>query len=344
MSSIVMSLSAFIIACVLTWLLRVYAIRNNVLDIPVHRSSHSIPTPRGGGVAIVITLLAFVGIGYFSQLISRDMMLALAIPGLITAVIGFIDDHKHIDAKLRLVFHFLAAGSGLYFIGGFPAVVFAGYSINIPIVGIVFGLLFLVWMLNLYNFMDGINGIAGSEAVSFGALSLLVIGLSNPALLGQDLSLCLLILAGASIGFLVWNFPVVRIFMGDAGSGFLGIVIGLLVLIVSHEDSRLFFAELILLGVFVVDATVTLLRRVAHGQKPFEAHASHCYQILSRHYQSHAKVTTGAIAINVFWLTPLSFAAATSRLDGVLALIIAWVPLIALAWKCGAGVKDKIRA
>ncbi|MCC8365025.1 glycosyltransferase family 4 protein [Xenorhabdus sp. PB61.4] len=342
MSFIVTLLAAFIIAYILTWLLRGYAIRNNVFDIPVHRSSHSTPTPRGGGIAIVITLLTFMSIGYFSLLISRDVMLALAIPGLITAVIGFLDDHGHIDARLRLLFHFLAAGSGLYFIGGFPTIVVAGYSINIPVVSIIFGMLFLVWMLNLYNFMDGINGIAGIEAVSFGALSLLVISLSNPALLDQDLSLCLLILAGASLGFLVWNFPAARIFMGDAGSGFLGIVIGLLLLIASQADHRLFFAELILLGVFVIDSTVTLLRRVAHRHKPFEAHASHCYQILSRHYQSHTKVTTGVIAINVLWLTPLSFAAAASYLDGVLALIIAWVPLIVLAWKYGAGVKDKI--
>ncbi|PDO90094.1 MraY family glycosyltransferase [Kosakonia pseudosacchari] len=343
MSFIFMLLVAFVIATALTWLLRVYAIRNNVLDIPVHRSSHSIPTPRGGGVAIVITLIVLLAIGYGLQLISSNLMLALIVPGLITAVIGFQDDHGHIDAKLRLVFHFLAAGLGLYFIGGFPTLIIAGYSVNVPAVGSIFGLLFLVWMLNLYNFMDGINGIAGSEAVLFGVLSLVVLGLSQPSVLGLDFSMCLVILAGASLGFLVWNFPVARIFMGDAGSGFLGIIIGLTVLVAGHVDGRFFFAELILLGVFVVDATLTLLRRVTRGQKPFEAHASHCYQILSRHYQSHAKVTMGAIVINIFWLTPLSYAAASSRLDGLLALVIAWCPLMALAWMCGAGVKDKVR-
>ncbi|TDT58931.1 Fuc2NAc and GlcNAc transferase [Enterobacter sp. AG5470] len=339
---VAMFLTIFMVACFLTWLLRGYAIRNNVLDVPVHRSSHSIPTPRGGGVAIVISLAVFTAIGYFAHFISGDVSLALIVPGLITAIIGFLDDHGHIDAKLRLVFHFVAAGAGLYFIGGFPTIVIAGYSINIPVVSTLFGLLFLVWMLNLYNFMDGINGIAGSEAVSFSLLSLLVIVISHPTMPVQNLQVCLLLLAGASFGFLVWNFPIARIFMGDAGSGFLGIIIGLIVLIASYVDSSLFFAELILLGIFIIDATVTLLRRVARGQKPFEAHASHCYQILSRRYQSHTKVTTGVIVINTLWLAPFSYAVASSHLDGVVALIIAWLPLVIVAWKCGAGVKDKV--
>ena len=339
----IMLVVSFIAAGSLTWLLRIYAIRHNVLDIPVHRSSHSIPTPRGGGVSIVLTFAFLAVIGYVLKQIEIDTMLALVVPGFITALIGFLDDHGHIDAKLRLLFHFIAAGLGLYFIGGFPTLVIAGYSLDFPIVGTIFGLLFLVWMLNLYNFMDGINGIAGSEAVLFGLLSLAVIGFTHPELLTTELSLCLSILAGASLGFLLWNFPVARIFMGDAGSGFLGIVIGLTVLIASHADSRLFFSEMILLSVFIVDATVTLLRRVVRGQKPFEAHASHCYQILSRRYQSHAKVTTGVIIINIVWLTPLSIAAANSRLNGIVALAIAWIPLIIAAIVCGAGVKDKLR-
>ncbi|WP_039058588.1 glycosyltransferase family 4 protein [Enterobacter sp. Bisph1] len=339
----IMLVVSFIAAGSLTWVLRIYAIRHNVLDIPVHRSSHSIPTPRGGGVSIVLTFASLVVIGYFLQLIKIDTMLALVVPGFITAVIGFLDDHGHIDAKLRLLFHFIAAGLGLYIIGGFPKLVIAGYSLDFPVFGTIFGLLFLVWMLNLYNFMDGINGIAGSEAVLFGLLSLAVIGFTHPELLTTDLSLCLSILAGASLGFLLWNFPIARIFMGDAGSGFLGIIIGLTVLIASHADYRLFFSEMILLSVFIVDATVTLLRRVVRGQKPFEAHASHCYQILSRRYQSHAKVTTGVIIINIVWLMPLSIAAANSRLNGIAALAIAWMPLIIVAIASGAGIKDKLR-
>lgn len=334
-------LVAFVASAALTCLLRLYAIRNNVLDIPVNRSSHTIPTPRGGGVAIVITLIVLLFGTYLLGLISVNMMLALIVPGFIIAVIGFLDDHGHIDAKLRLSFHFISAGLGLYFLGGFPDINILGFNIQVPVIGIIFGLLFLVWMLNLYNFMDGINGIAGVEAVTFSVLSFVIIYFTEPTLLDNGLSVLLMVLGGASLGFLIWNFPVAKIFMGDAGSGFLGITIGLTVLLITRENSTLFLSEIILLGIFIVDATITLIRRVGRKQKPFEAHSSHCYQIVARHFQSHARTTTAVLAINLLWLAPLAFLAANSYLDGTMALLIAWAPLIFIAWRCGAGVKDR---
>ncbi|MDM7084846.1 glycosyl transferase, partial [Enterobacter hormaechei] len=150
-----------------------------------------------------------------------------------------------------------------------------------------------------------------------------------------------LALIGAAAGFIVWNFPRAKIFMGDAGSGFLGITIGLMILHIAKADTHFFIAELCLLGVFIVDATTTLLRRLVAGKKVYEAHASHGYQILARKYGSHVPVTSLAIAVNLLWLFPFAFFIASGKIDGVVGLLIAWFPLLVVALKCGAGVKDK---
>lgn len=332
---------SFLVATTMTGMMRSYAIRKNILDIPVDRSSHTIPTPRGGGVAIVLAFCILLVAAYLAEAVPLDTALALLLPGLLTAIVGFLDDHGHIRAGVRLFFHFLSAASALYFLSGFPGIVIGGYGIQLGWAGILFGLFFLVWMLNLYNFMDGINGIAGCQAITFGLQSLIVIALSTTATLPLDTMLCLGLLAGSSAGFLLWNYPKAKIFMGDAGSGFLGMTIGILVLIVTRENNNLFFAEIILLGVFIVDATLTLIRRILRGKKPYEAHASHTYQILSRRFGSHTPVTAASVLISIFWLMPFSLAAATAKIDGLFALAIAWAPLVVVAWRCGAGVKDK---
>ncbi|WP_325048643.1 MraY family glycosyltransferase [Pantoea ananatis] len=338
LSTIIVS---FLLATTMTGMMRVYAIRKKILDIPVDRSSHTIPTPRGGGVAIVIAFCILLVIASVFGFVSLNTSLALLVPGILTALVGFLDDHGHIRAGVRLIFHFLSAGSALFFLSGFPGIVIAGHEIQLGWAGILFGLFYLVWMLNLYNFMDGINGIAGSQAVTFGLSSLLILSLSMHANLTLGTGLCFALLTGASAGFLLWNYPKAKIFMGDAGSGFLGITIGVLVLIVTRDNNRLFFAEMILLGVFIVDATLTLVRRIMRGKKPYEAHASHAYQILSRRFGSHTPVTAASILISVFWLLPFALAVVADKIDGLLALVIAWAPLTIIAWYCGAGVKDK---
>ena len=203
------------------------------------------------------------------------------------------------------------------------------------VVSTAFAVLFLVWFLNLFNFMDGIDGIAGAEAVS-------VMTLASGLMLwtGVDSALVFLswAIAASVIGFLIWNWPPARIFLGDAGSGFLGFYIGAIAWQTITENRLSFWAWLILLGVFIVDATVTLVRRWARGARLADAHRSHAYQRLSRRFHSHLKITLGVICINVFWLGPFAFAAtARPRLGSLLALI-ALAPLILIAWYQGAGL------
>ena len=146
----------------------------------------------------------------------------------------------------------------------------------------------------------------------------------------------------AALGFIFWNFPKAKIFMGDAGSGFLGIIIGLIVLHVSLMDSKLFLAEICLLGVFIVDATTTLLRRLIGGKKVYEAHASHTYQILSRKYGSHKPVTIGTFVINIVWLLPIALLISSGMVTGVVGVLIAWLPLVVTAYRSGSGIQDKV--
>jgi Fuc2NAc and GlcNAc transferase len=332
----------FILAFALTWCLRIYALKNNVIDVPNQRSSHSVPTPRGGGVAIVVAFL--IGIIALSVIgtVTLTQMLSLATAGVVIAVVGFLDDHGHIAARWRLLMHFLAAAAGLFFLGQFPTIDLFGFQFSVGIAGMIFGLVYLVWMLNLYNFMDGINGLASMEAIFFAFASCLVITFALPNAMETNLVAILALLGCAALGFIFWNFPKAKIFMGDAGSGFLGIIIGLIVLHVSLMDSKLFLAEICLLGVFIVDATTTLLRRLIGGKKVYEAHASHTYQILSRKYGSHKPVTIGAFVINIVWLLPIALLISSGMVTGVVGVLIAWLPLVVTAYRSGSGIQDKV--
>jgi len=326
-------IACFMVSFVLTRYMRSYALRKNIIDNPNERSSHTVPTPRGGGVAIVASfLLAVIG-GLALGLINHEMTLMLLVPGSIIAILGFLDDHGHVEAKWRLLGHFIAASFVLYVFGGLPDIRCFGVNLSLGILGYVLGVLYLVWLLNLYNFMDGIDGIASIEGITTcigGAILYLLLGFSDSATLP-------LILAAAIAGFLCWNFPPARIFMGDAGSGFLGVTLGILSLQAAWIAPQLFWSWVILLGVFIVDATLTLIRRILRGEKIYEAHRSHAYQFASRHFGQHKLITLVVFAINIVWLLPIATLVGLRHIDGGLGVIVAYMPLIILALKFKAG-------
>ena len=317
----------------LTAALRRYAISRSIIDIPNARSSHSIPTPRGGGVAIVVAFLVSLPVLGYAGLVPWSQLIAVGGAGALVAVVGLMDDHGHIAARWRLLGHFSAAVWALFWIGGFPPLVIFGLSLDLHWFGHILAAVYLVWILNLYNFMDGIDGIASVEALCACLGACLLYWLSGvPALIWGPL-----IMAMAVLGFLYWNFPPARIFMGDAGSGFLGVALGVLSLQAAWQSSELFWGWLILLGVFIVDATFTLLRRLIRGDKVYEAHRSHAYQFASRQFGKHLPVTLAVAVINLFWLLPIAYGVTRLGLDGALGLIVAYVPLIILAVKFHAG-------
>ncbi|CNC97724.1 polyprenol phosphate:N-acetyl-hexosamine 1-phosphate transferase [Yersinia frederiksenii] len=323
----------------LTYLLRVYALKNNIIDTPNSRSSHVIPTPRGGGVAIVVSFLIGIMLFYFQGYLALLPAVGLIISGGVIALVGFWDDHGHIAARWRLLAHFSAAAFLLFCLGGFPALTISGYTIDLGLFGSVFGLLFLVWMLNLYNFMDGIDGLASAEAV-IACIGAIVIYLISGSHIELDSYLVLWLLASTVLGFLLWNFPPAKIFMGDAGSGFLGLIIGSLAISAGWIETKFFFCWLILLGLFIVDATWTLVRRVLGGFKVYEAHRSHGYQIASRKFKRHLPVTLLAIAINVVWLFPIALLVGLNIVNPIIALIVSYIPLLYVDYKLNAGINN----
>ncbi|WP_434705441.1 glycosyltransferase family 4 protein [Pseudomonas sp. Z1-12] len=323
---------------VLTWILRSYAIHKNIIDIPGGRSSHTIPTPRGGGLAFVIVFLLALPLLAGNDFLSWSAAWAMLGAGIGVAVLGFLDDHGHIAARWRLLGHFSAAIWALCWLSGLPTINLFGHEFALGWFGHVLAVVYLVWMLNLYNFMDGIDGIASVEAicVCLGACVIYWLGGFNGLIVAP------LMLAMVVAGFLYWNFPPARIFMGDAGSGFLGIILGLLSLQAAWVSPKLLWVWLILLGVFIVDATVTLMRRLLRGDKVYEAHRSHAYQFASRQYGRHLPVTLAVGAINLFWLLPLAACVVWWNVDGGVALTVAYAPLVFLAVRFHAGELDKV--
>jgi Fuc2NAc and GlcNAc transferase len=333
MSFLWMILTVFSLSLVLTWALRRYALKAALMDIPNERSSHTVPTPRGGGVAIVVSFVVALPILAELDVLTWSDVTAVGGAGLLVAALGFADDHGHIAALYRLLGHFFAAAWLLFWLGGLAPVSFFGYGVDMGLIGFTLAVVYLVWLLNLYNFMDGIDGLASVEAIS-ACLGMCVVyyvaGLS-------DLVWPPLILAVAVSGFLFWNFPPAKIFMGDAGSGFLGITLGGLSLVSAWHSPEMLWCWVIMLGVFVVDATFTLLKRVGRGEKVYQAHCSHAYQNASRFYSSHKRVTLMVAAINTFWLMPIALLVASGVVTGMAGVALAYSPVILVAWKFDAG-------
>ncbi len=329
---IVVTLSSFS----LTFLLKHYALANHLLDIPNARSSHLIPTPRGGGLAFVMVFICCLPLLYILSLLSNSMLWLLMGACSLVACIGFLDDKYHIPARWRLLIHFLAAGWILFWSNGYPSITLTMFQIPAAIatLGAVF---YLVWLLNLYNFMDGINGIAGIEAICV-SLS----GAIFYILLGYDTLIApLLLLAASVLGFLFWNFPHAKIFMGDTGSGFLGITLGALSIQAAWVSPSLFVAWLIILGVFIVDATWTLMHRLFRKQRVYEAHRSHTYQIASRAIGKHWPISLSVMVINFVWLLPIAILVIFQVIHAWFGLLLAYLPLASLAYYFKAGASEQ---
>ena len=336
MSSGLIVAVVFIAAFILTWALRRYALASSLMDIPNDRSSHSVPTPRGGGVAIVLSFLAVLLWMGLIQWLPWPFVIGIVGAGAAVAVLGFLDDHGHIAARWRLLGHFSSAAWALYWLGGLPPLLVFGYSFDLGVIGHALAAVYIVWLLNLYNFMDGIDGVASVEAICVcfgGALLYLLLDASTLALVP-------ILLAVAVAGFLCWNFPPARIFMGDAGSGFLGVILAILSLQAAWFKAELIWSWVILLGVFVVDATFTLLRRLLRGDKVYEAHRSHAYQYASRQFAAHRPVTLAVMLINLVWLLPMALLVGLGYLDGLFGVLIAYSPLVLLAVKFKAGAQE----
>lgn len=317
--------------------MRRYALDKNLIDVPNVRSSHTAPTPRGGGVAIVIALFIAEFALVLTGAIDGVIATALLGGGGAMALIGFIDDRRSLPARWRILVHFGAAILAVWLIGGLPAPSLAASHLSGVWAGRVIAVIGVVWVSNLFNFMDGIDGIAASEAIfvaGAGAWLSASHGVSN------GLPLALLGVAAASLGFLYWNWPPAKIFMGDVGSGFLGFMLAAIGLACSQSGELPVEVWPILTGVFLVDSTVTLVTRMLRRQRWFEPHRTHAYQILSRRWRGHFPVTAAVGAINVGWLLPWAWAAASAPRRAAWCMAAALLPIAMVALATGAGRRD----
>ena len=280
-----------------------YARARQLLDLPGHRRSHTVPTPRGGGVAIVATLLA--GLPWLQWGESR-LPLAVAVALILVAGIGWLDDHRSQSARVRFLVHLIAAiliAVMLWLSWGSPLPTWPSILL------LALAVFWLAGCINVWNFMDGANGLVTSQclwlglvlAVWFGAAS--VAGTAAPAW-----SLLSLLLAGACLGFLPFNFPRAAIFLGDVGSGALGLVCGLLLLVAMWMEPQDVWLLLLLPSALLVDAGMTLAWRIISGRRWYTAHREHLYQWLIRSGYSHARVALCYMAWNLLVVLPACLA------------------------------------
>jgi UDP-GlcNAc:undecaprenyl-phosphate GlcNAc-1-phosphate transferase len=313
------------IALVLSYLgvagIQRWAERRQILDVPNERSSHTRPIPRGGGLPIVFVTLLGV-IFYWLRHLDWAWPALLAYgtgAGLISAV-SWLDDLYSLPTYIRFTTHSL---------GAILAMVSFGYwhTITVPLcgqlhlgwLGLPVTFLWIVGLTNAYNFMDGIDGIAGGQAVVAGVSWALLgwqAGLFPVAAMGM-------FLAASSLGFLAHNWPPARIFMGDVGSAFLGYSFAILAVIAAQSDSRLAIAGVLLVGAFVFDTVFTFLRRLRAGEDVFAAHRSHLYQRLVIIGYSHRSVTLLYIGLAlVFAVLILSWTTRVRWADAVLLIAV----------------------
>ena len=322
----------------LTGLVRRYAVQR-LLDVPNARSSHATPTPRGGGAAIVICTLVVVATASWNGWLSHGAALALGGGGVIVALVGWIDDHAPLSAAVRASAHLVAAVWVVTSGGGMPALEMGVVTLPLGAVGSVLAVIGVVWMTNLYNFMDGIDGLAGVETLIAGGVGgLLLCAAGQPGLAAIMVGL-----AGSSAGFLRWNWSPARIFLGDVGSGFIGFVVSSLAVLSERRHAVPLLVFAILFGVFILDATVTLLRRLGRGERWAEAHLSHAYQRSVQQGGGHARVACGVAVLDLVlaalawmaWSRPVALLPSVAVATVMLAAVYRWVghraPMASLA-------------
>jgi len=296
--------------------------RLGVYDHPNERSFHDGPKVTGGGVAFVLPLLAYLG---WVAAAGGGEALVLCAGGTALAAVGLLDDIREVSSLLRIVVHLLAAALlvGSVFAG-------AGWWLT------AFLAVALVWQINLYNFMDGIDGIAGVQALVFLVGAQLVAG-GLPGWPGDVAWLA----CGGVLGFLVFNFPPARLFMGDVGSGVLGLVTGALALIWWQQETLHVVPSLILLAGFWLDASYTLIVRMLTGQPFAQAHRLHLYQKVAT-TRGHLWTTVGFLTYATLWLLPLACLSvrfpAQPDFTTWLWLLPAIAPLLLCAWWFRAGL------
>jgi UDP-N-acetylmuramyl pentapeptide phosphotransferase/UDP-N-acetylglucosamine-1-phosphate transferase len=295
--------AALVISALLTWASIAYAKRRRLIDEPGMRRSHTVPTPRGGGIGIVVAILAcglLPPIAYGAEGLLL-WWLAPAVVGI--ALVGWIDDHGGLSIAGRFAMH-CAAALWTFVVPLLPYAISGGpapWLIVLMLGGGVIAAVLAVWSINLHNFMDGIDGILSLQSIFvFWTLAALFAAIDENTIAWQ-----LALWAAAVLGFVPFNFPRARIFMGDVGSGVLGFLVAVAVIWQLLYPTIAFATGLVACSAFVADATCTLVSRMVRGRRWYSAHREHLYQWLVRCGNSHARVVAYYMGWNLLIVLPV---------------------------------------
>ncbi|MEK6748706.1 MAG: glycosyltransferase family 4 protein [Pseudomonadota bacterium] len=309
-----------------------YALAKSLIDIPNARSSHKMPTPRGGGVGVV---LGFIAVGVIvAALYPQDSLFYVGyISALIVAAVGWLDDRRSLSALTRLGTHTFAAVLVIFAADGLAQIHVGEFVLSLGMPGALCVVLWLVWSTNLFNFMDGSDGLAAQQ----GIFVLFTMGLMNLGSGNSELAMLMLGTAAALGAFVRWNWAPAKIFMGDVGSGFLGFLLVALAVLGEYRGAMGLAMGLLLNVLFVVDATGTLLRRIFNRENIVVAHRKHLYQRMIQVGLTHGQVAAGAIAINVLFVLPVAVVAY------LVPVLMPWILLgmyigVSAAWYWGSQI------
>jgi glycosyltransferase WbpL len=334
---LLLCVSFAIISSVITNCIRKMAIKNDLYDVPNQRSSHAVPIPKGGGASIVTLLMITIVTLSSLGLIEMDFSMSLIIGISIVAVIALIDDYKNLPILVRALAYIVAAMLAVFCIGGLSHISINDYNVQLNYFGYPLSVLCLVWLTNLYNFMDGTDGFAAIQTVCVGLFCGLLLLLSGQI----PLSIILFCLVSSTIGFLYWNWSPAKIFMGDVGSCTIGFLFGLLLIYTVKTGLISMSVWLILLSPFIGDATYTLIKRILNREKWYKAHNSHAYQKIYQLGLSHSKLAISLLVINILVIWPIGYIANEYKSTEFAMLILAYT-IIGVIWLIAQNKKLKV--
>jgi len=317
-----MLLAIYLASIVGTVIYRRFAIKHNILSNLNSRTLHQKPTPRGGG--FVFSMVFAVSVILFSSLniIEKHLVNVFGYGAIFALLLGYFDDLFNLSSLKKLVFQFLLILWMLYFFSIELIFEIQGiydwfFLLSLPIL--------LVWLINAYNFIDGIDGMAILGAILIASTIIVTLLLTSGF---SDLMLLLLVLLASCFGFLFFNWPKASIFMGDSGSIFLGFCFSSLIVYSVATNEVSLFTWLVAFGYYLADTSTTTILRIFLVKKWYGTHRSHAYQNLARIKDNHSIVTYGVLIYHLLWLLPLAILTVLKQDLALIIVICAYLPPI----------------
>jgi len=325
--------SAFLLTILGVQIYRKIAVKFDIVAKRNFRTLHKIDVPKGSGIVFSLVYISLVFLLWTQDMVSNDLAIAICLGGFAATIFGFIDDVIDVPAIIKLIIQISLSSFIIFSFGETPLLLDKNIApIDTGVLGVFVSVGILVWLMNLYNFMDGVDGMAASGTVFIcGTISAVLFFICG----NTGLGLIVALLAFSCLGFLLFNWPPASIFMGDAGSVFIGYIFGVLIIYTMLSSEISIWTWLTVFGYFGIDTTTTLILRVARVKKWYGAHRSHAYQNLARIWDSHSKVTGLVLCYHLLWVLPLTILSASYTDYQEIICLLAIFPVIIWTLKYG---------